>query len=385
MLVALGLSGCAKVDVNGPKSFGAKPGPVTQYTVTGLNGAAKIEFKVPDITDLLYVKAVYKLSSGKTYEAKSSLYKNYLVVEGFEKEGSYPVTLYAVAKGEVYSDPTDIRVDVLTPPYMMARNSMELKPTFGGVYANFTNETSADLSVSLLEKNEKGEWVEKYTHYTSEVHPNFSVRGYDTIPTEFGIFVKDQWGNRSDTLVKTLLPIFEEQIPTATWRKYQLPGDQTDAHPSIPSWVFENMWDGTHNATVFFHTAPLLPLWPSTFTIDLGLTATLSRTRIYPHTGLAFASNSLKLFEIYGSNAPNPDGSWDGWTKLGLFEVIKPSGAPLGTVTAADAAAAAAGFDFEFPADISPYRYIRFQILSVWGGTQSVSIDELMLWGAVQP
>ncbi len=384
ILILLGVFGCAKVDVNAPKTTGKKPDPVTQYTVTSMYGAAKIKFRMPEAEDLLYVKAAYKLSSGKSYVAKSSLYKDYLVVEGFEKEGSYEVTLYAVAKGEVESDPTDITVDVLTPPYILARNSVAVEPTFGGVFTKLINEVEADFSVYLLDKNEKGEWTDKYIHYTNSAQPNFAVRGYDTIPREFGVFVKDQWGNISDTLITTIQPMFEEPIPTAGWKKYLLPGDQTDPHPSYPTWVFEGMWDGTHNDTRFFHTAPVLPLWPSTFTIDLGLTAILSRTRIYPHSGLRFASNSLKTFEIYGSNDPSLDGSWDGWTKLGLFEVIKPSGAPLGTVTAEDTQAALAGFDFEFPSGIPPYRYIRFQVLSVWGGTQSISIDELMLWGAIQ-
>ncbi|MEI3445404.1 MAG: DUF5000 domain-containing lipoprotein [Bacteroides thetaiotaomicron] len=40
----------------------------------------------------------------------------------------------------------------------------------------------------------------------------------------------------------------------------------------------------------------------------------------------------MKEFELLGSNAPNEDGSDDGWTSLGIFESYKPSGLP-GTST----------------------------------------------------
>lgn len=239
--ILIGGTGCSETDINGPKTIGNKPDPVTQYEVENLNGGAKITFKIPASDDLLYIKAEYTLASGQKREARSSLYKNYLMVNGFEKAGQFDITLYAVAKGEVFSDPTTVTINALTPPYQLTRESLGLIETFGGVNVSFQNESKADLAIQLIEKDEEGNWIEKYTHYTNASKSDFSVRGYDIETREFGVCVKDRWGNVSDTLIKTCTPVFEELIPKNTWKKYPLPDDQNESHPTYTQWAFEKM------------------------------------------------------------------------------------------------------------------------------------------------
>lgn len=377
------LAGCSEIDINSPKFTGGKPDPVTNYTVTSLNGGAQINFKMPTSDDLLYVKAEYVLASGLKRETRSSLYKDYLVVDGFENAGEYEIKLYSVAKGEVASDPTTVKIDVLTPPYLLTRETIGLIGTFGGVNVSFTNETSSDLSIQLFEKDEKEEWIEKHTYYTNSQKADFSVRGYEPEEREFGVCVKDRWGNVSDTLTRICLPLFEELIPKNTWRKYELPQDHTLPHPTYPQWAFEKLWDGLLGDNMF-HTAPMMEVWPSCFTIDLGLTVNFSRVRLNQRISHLYNNNNVRIFEVYGSNEPNLDGSWDdSWTKMGTFEVIKPSGADLGTTTGEDTEAATAGHDFDFSPLLPSFRYVRFNILESWGRVQSVAISELTFWGEV--
>lgn len=376
-------NGCSETDINGPKTIGHKPDPVTEYEVTNLNGGAKITFKMPASDDLLYVKAEYTLASGLTREAKSSLYKNYVIVDGFERSDEFDITLYAVAKGEVLSDPTTVKIHTLTPPYLLTRTSLGLISTFGGVNVSFKNESKADLSIQLLEKDEEGNWFEKYTYYTNAETSNFSVRGYDPESRDFGVCIKDRWGNVSDTLMKTCTPLYEELIPKKDWKKYQLPDDQTDPHPTYTQWRFERMWDDKLDGDNMFHTGNLVPVWPAPFTIDLGHPITFSRMKLFQRQSSIYAANNVRLFEVYGSNDPALDGTWDSWTKIGSFEVVKPSGSSS-SITNEDKEVAKNGHDFEFSPLLPPFRYVRFRILESWGRTQSIAIAEITFWGKVE-
>jgi hypothetical protein len=84
-------------------------------------------------------------------------------------------------------------------------------------------------------------------------------------------------------------------------------------------------------------------------------------------TGL-FNYGNLKRFEVWGSNAPNSNGDWNGWTKLASFTSVKPSGLPRGQNTPEDEAFARAGEPFVFPSNAMEVRYIRIKMLEVWDG-----------------
>ncbi len=380
---------CDKTNINAPKRVGSKPDPVSQYQVTSLNGGAKIEFKMPASEDLLYVKAVYKLSNGHRYEVISSLYKNYLIVDGFSKEGEYDVTLYAVAQGGTLSEPVHVKIKVLTPAYLATRNSIVLTPTFGGVNVSFINEIKGDLSIKLMYKDANSNWTESQTYYTNSESGNFSVRGFTPKPevteTTFGVYVQDKWGNISDTLIKSILPVYEMPIPKTSWKKFVLPGDQPDPHPQYPQWSLEKLWDNSLGLNNVFHSPSVVDYWPLYFTIDLGIIVNLSRVRMHQRQTQQYNANNVKLFELYGSMSPNLDGSFDeSWTKLGTFEVKKPSGSPVGTNTAEDLTVSQNGHDFDFASNIKDIRYIRVRVLESWTGSPSVTIGEFSLWGQVK-
>jgi len=180
------------------------------------------------------------------------------------------------------------------------------------------------------------------------------------------------------------------QIPKNTWSPYELPGDIGPVNASL---VMQNIWDGNTTGNGF-HTVENLPL-PCMFTWDMGFKAKLHRIRVWPRDSAddIWRRGHPKVFEIYGSLDPNPDGDLDdSWTLLGHFEIVNPSpeieepwfNAPM-------VAIARAGFEFEFvPKDMvsatPAARYIRFYALSNFRGesedqTTPISITEVTLWG----
>ncbi len=90
-----------------------------------------------------------------------------------------------------------------------------------------------------------------------------------------------------------------------------------------------------------------------------------------------FNLESVKSFEVWGSNAPASDGTWASWTLLTTCTSVKPSGSAAGTNTAADIAAAAAGQSFTLPDNLIKTRYIRIKVLSRWGVGTFQAIGEL--------
>ncbi|MDR1676162.1 MAG: DUF5126 domain-containing protein [Tannerella sp.] len=370
-------------EINSPLSAGEKPLPVTGYAVESLPGGAKITFSVPLSADLLYVKAEYEFAEGVKREVKSSLYKDNLVIEGFAREGEYDVTLYAVAKGEIISDPTPIKITTLTPPYIAAFRSLTVNETFGGINVGFRNENEDNLVFQVLCVDSTGSWKPAYDYYTRFPEGNFSVRGFDTIPVRFGVYVRDRWGNLSDTLTETFKPLFELEIPKTKFQALKLPGDVWQAHSGAPTLVIERVWnnDISYNNDCF-HTTPNSGM-PQHFSFDTGYPVRLSRFKLYQRERTYWTAGNPKIFELWGSNYPDPEGGWDSWTKIDAWTSVKPSGLPLGTNANEDIELARVGEDFDVPLTTPSYRYYRWNTVETWGNVTYISIAELTFWGSI--
>src|SRR3546814_14211704 len=110
----------------------------------------------------------------------------------------------------------------------------------------------------------------------------------------------------------------------------------TDA-PSAWGWILEYLWDGNKAEGRGFHTAD--GVFPMHFTFDLGVSARLYEMKTWQREAGNgyFNEGNPRKFEIWGINEEPPaDGSYTGWTKLGEFESIKPSGLPVGTLSEED-------------------------------------------------
>ncbi len=363
------------------------PAPVTNVTVERLPGAAKISYSLPGDESLHYVRAEYSIRPGEMREAKSSNYVNYVIVDGFPDTLEHEIKLYTVSQGERPSEAITVKIRPLTPPLQEVFNTLTFKETFGGVTISYQNSGGASMAVTLFTPDGNGEMKEVDTYYSKLKEGNFSARGFAAEPRRFGVVIRDRWGNLSDTAKAEITPVFEELIPKP-FKTYNLPTDSYGPHAGTNNTV-DKIWDNllsnvNAGGVAVLHTVPGTGM-PQQFTFDMGVRAKLSRYKLYgrgPGNDWAFQQGAPKKWEIWGSNNPDPQGTWAGWDLLMVCESVKPSGLPVGTNTAEDNTyAITTGEDFIFPEDAPPVRYIRFRTLETWGYMDYVYIAELTFWG----
>lgn len=382
LLAAVAMLGCKEdPGLSEPLSKDkVKPGTLSSVTVTNKSGAAKISYKIPSDNDLLYVKAEYEIRPGVTRQVKASYSNDSLIVDGFGESKPYQISLYAVDKAENVSEPVNVTVTPLTPPFVTVFNNLILRDNFGGVNIAFSNPTGAELAIIVLTPN-NNENLPIETYYTKAKDGNFSIRGYEPVPRKFGAYVRDKYGNLSDTVYKEITPLFETLLDRFKFKPALLPTDAPEAY----GWSLPFLWDNAFGEGKGFHTAAggaQLPLW---FTIDLGVTAKLSRfkefQRATDHRWI-FGHGNLRLFEVWGTTNPPADGSFNNWVKLGSFESLKPSGLPYGQLSNEDVTYAQAGEEFDCDPTAPPVRYIRIKALQNWSNTDFIHIMELQFWGS---
>lgn len=376
------LLSCNKTDINGVLGDNkVPPGAVRIAQVQNQNGQAKIFYSLPDNDDLLYVKAVYSIANGQTREVISSTYTNNLTVDGFADTQSHEVTLFAVNKSEVASEPVTVTVTPLTPPFKLAFDELQASATFGGVRLNTINKFKATLViVPLVDALGNGEWVNLDNVYTQDSLINSSVRGLPPVSRDFAFYIRDRWLNRSDTLKVRLTPLEENLLNKDLFNALNLPGDAAFAFNTTMNMAWDNRAD--QNQWPCLYTEENAGS-PQTISFSLGNAAKLSRIVIYPRSesNSYYFKGNVKDFEMWGSNDPNINGSWDSWTKLMTCNVVKPSGSPAGTDTGADVTYARAGWSFDFPVDAPKYKYLRLRNLRNWSSSYWMQIGQISVWG----
>ncbi|MGV3761752.1 DUF5000 domain-containing lipoprotein [Parapedobacter sp.] len=355
---------------------GGKPAPVYHVEIENLPGGAKLQYELPDTEDLLYVKAVYEFPEGYFHEVKASAYVDTLIIEGLGNTNERDVTLYAVSRSEVESEPVSVKISPLTPPVYQIASSFVFTPTFGGISVSFENVDTNNVVINLLKKVDD-EWTPVDELYTKRRQGTLTVRNQEATEIQFGAFVKDRWNNKSDTVNVFLTPLFEIQIPNPV-PITALPGDY---HLFWGGLDYSKMVDGSVSTTMETWLDNATPM-PQSFTLDFRVPTQFSRFKyfMYP-VGAHYEFNYAcpEKWEIWGSNELTDD--WNNWAKIMDCVAVKPSGAPLGVMTQEDQEASRAGLDFDFPEGTPPYRYIRWKTTKTFGGMRSVGIAELTFWG----
>jgi hypothetical protein len=373
------LSACKKEEHTPLYGDDKTPEPLKSTEVTNLPGAATITYSLPHDNSILYVKAAYESRQGVKREVKASYYTNQLTVDGFGDTQERTVTLQVVNRSEIASTPITVTVKPLTPPVISIFKSLVIAPDFGGLRIAYTNDTKADVAIYTYAANEKGEMVQAHVNYTTLPAAVYTIRGFDSATRKFSFFVKDKFGNVSDTLTGMYKPLYEKALDKTLFKKVSLPTDVGDDW-GLP---MERLWNGSFNTFWdMFHTQTKpFPMW---FTFDMGIKVKLSRMTVWqrqvPPIDWAYNANNPKKFEIWGSNNPDTDGGWNNWTKLLEHEVMKPSGLPLGQLSQDDIAAALKGEELTIPLDKQPVRYIRFKIIETFTNS-ATNIAELSVWG----
>lgn len=360
-----------------------KPGVLSNITVQNQSGQAVLSYALPSDADLLYVKAVYEIRPGVKREIVSSYYNNQLTVDGFGSAGEKEVTLYCVNRSETMSDPVTVKVNPTKPPVELVYESLNIVPGFGGPNIKFTNDPKAAVViVPLIDSLNNGVWVSLDKIYTQSAAGNITIRGLDSKPTKFAFVVMDRFQNVSDTLTKEITPYSEIRLDRSKFSNLPLPGDAQMAYGTNAGYL----WDGNYNQARWPCTFTVESAAdPQTITIDLGVTKALSRFVLFPRTedGTNFyVRGNLKDYEVWGTNNPNANGSYDSWTLLGAKTIVKPSGLPAGTETGEDLAYAQQGWEMEFEPGLPPYRYIRLKCLKNWQNAYFMMITQIEVYGS---
>ncbi|MEO6230319.1 MAG: DUF4959 domain-containing protein [Ferruginibacter sp.] len=360
------------------------PAQISNVSVVNKDGGSVITYTVPNDPHLLYVKAVYTRTNGDVAESKASYYSNSVVAEGFADTLEHEVKLYSVNRSEITSAPVVVKIKPLEAAIWKVYRSINLINAFGGYNLNAVNPTKADIAILVTKKNVFNEYE---TDNNSSVYTNIDsitskIRGLDTLDYRFGFVVRDHWGNKTDTLYKSIKPLFETQISPANFTKFSLPGDA----PQVTNGAaLEYAWDNKLGwPWVSFTEQAAGGPNPHIITFSMGVTAKISRIwiRPFPEGTRFYYLTTMKRFEIYGATNPNLNGALDAsWTLLGSYNVVKPSGLAYGTDDAVDQATGAAGFNWDVDLSAPKVKYIRVRCLENFAGGTAQSINELKVYG----
>ncbi|WP_184546522.1 DUF4959 domain-containing protein [Mucilaginibacter sp. FT3.2] len=391
VLLVMLLASCKKYESNIEvvSNDPTKPGPVTNVNVTNLNGSAMLTYTLPSSKNLLYVLAKYAINDKTVRETKASYYTDTITVDGFARAQEYSVTLYAVSRANIMSDPVTIKVNPLTPNYQLINSALAITPDFGGANFYGLNPNKAPIAMHVLSFNTKtNKYDEQDPNYISTDTVNFSVRGFAATPVKFGVYTTDRFGNHSDTLFKTLTPLYETLLDKSKFYVYHLPSDS----PIGYGWELKYLFDG-NTGEPGWHT---LGAPTNQCTFGLGTTAKLSRFVLWERMNSIYAYQNIQNFTLWGSLSDSPQdsvlplnsapGTISGdWVNLGNFAFPNPpSGLPPNQANASDAAFVAAGVSFAIPFSSPSTKFIRLVCTRTWGGLNYVNALEVSLYGNPQ-
>lgn len=383
----LGFIGCS--EDNNMKPFAdnqTPPGQITNVQVKSGAGCVNINYTLPDDEDLLYIKAVYDLQSGKQREVRASYYTNAMTLDGFFDTEEHEVKIYSVNKSEVASEPVVIQVQPEESPIWAVRRSLQLRADFMGVKIVAENKEKADLGIQVFYKDSLDKWVNMEGIYTKTVDVNQTLRGLDTLTYEVGAVIRDKFQNYTDTIYATINPYFETELEKSKYRAATLPGDTPEREGSQG---IAKLWDGDLASSGRLMTQQPEDGSPAYITVDIGVSAQLSRLKFwtYPEWMSSgpwpyYYRGTPRIIEIWGSQKPNPDGSWDdSWYLLSRYEVIKPSGLPYGQMSDEDKRYAEAGFNVDLDPLAPRTKYLRFKQIENWMGTTWLDLTEIQVYG----
>ncbi len=408
------------------------PQPVEVTKVKPTSGGAVVWVKIPDDKNIKGVVATYT-RGGVTVDTKVSRYVDSLTVEGYADTDEHEMEVCSFNVNEVKSEPVVVKFTPETPAIRKVTPTMIAAA--GGVKVKITgNESKSDLAVCLLRDENVGnadkpvdeiKWKEVTTLFTASNDITLTRRGIEATEAVFGVYVRDRWGNISDTVKAVLTPLPEIMIPktaavvdvdgkpgnakgfsysgTAAWSQddnlFKYESERT-------SYPVKGLWDGSgESKSPHFLAVDKAPI-PCWFTIDLGCEVELSRIATLPRIGYPqlYGDAHVRNFEFWGSNNPTGapgDGKHDfddSWKCLGKFIQYKPSGylddGTPGVITQEDTEYFNNGNDFELDSEKFPDAYYHFRYLRVvltsyvaWempdAANAAAQFGELSLYGRV--
>lgn len=387
MLAIFSLYACSETELQPIEKSTKAPGKVTVTEIVNTPGGAIITYTLPNDPDLLYVMARYE-EKGVAKEFKASFYTNWLLIDGLSKEEEYTVNLTAVNRSGKASEVVPVKIIPLKPPVREVFESLKGAPTFGGIEISYENSSGAFVAIGVLTTDAEGALYEHDTYYSSQPGAIFSVRGFGDGEREFRVYVKDKWGNLSDTVSFRVTPIGEIELDKSLFREMKLRGDAVStAWGGQMRFIWDDRAFGDNEGNWGLHTGNVATGAPMFITFDLGVMATLSRFKLWPIMDDKHIYNDMspRNYEIWGRTEPIDQNTDDGdffpyWFKMGDVENVKPSGLPVGTLTDDDRAAARRGDELVLNYNEHTTRYIRIRCIKNWNGNSNMCFSEVSFW-----
>lgn len=377
------LVSCAEKQLEPITESLGKPTVPTEISVEPISGGVVISYRVPDVEDILGVKAVYSLADGKQREVISSYYNDRVRIVGYDDMEEHKAVLYTVNRAMELSDPVTVEFIPLESSISKVSKSMRIVRDFGGAQYSWNNEDRESITMEMLTNNELGDMEAMKIMTTASKTGTYALRGYNVDPRWFAAVLRDNYGNVSDTIYPRnelgekiqIAPMYEQKLDKSPMRVVILNNDAAFNDFGASN---ENLIDD--NLDTFGHSSN--GTMPASVTIDLGEYVKLSRVVIHQRNNEYYGWGNPRTFEVYYSeNEPDRSGDWGQWTKLLDCEVIKPSGMSSGTNTDEDIEAAKEGHDFSFDIDQKTLRYLRFKFTKVWTSSTFCHPAELTFYG----
>lgn len=392
-LIALVLPGCGeeKFNVQYPTDQ-LPPQQVSNVQVVNMAGSAQITYDLPDEQDLMYVKAVYPLSTGGTGETKVSAFSNTMLIKGFGKSQKHLIELISVDKSLNESDPVRVEIEPQDSPIYEIFESLEVLTAFGGLTLQWENPLKENVIIEIFESDT----VNSIYNFMDIVHSAqtngiYSIRGLDTTMINVAVFLKDPFENFTDTLEMGVKPYFEERIPTNNLKAFPIPP------------YFELFGAGRDHSLMFLDNASTSTYiragnaygYMPWFTVDLGFKTVLSRLVHFHRPSYEWTLHNMRELEVWGTNSATVAAEhtqlpevWredPNWTLLGYFKSVRPSGGEAGTPpTSEDMEFILAGEEFEFPLGQPSVQYLRFNIIRTWSNSTGFQSPRVLLYGEVE-
>jgi len=420
-LMSFVIVSCSEDQIGQTATNKTPPSPLSNVIVTPTHGGAYVTYSLPNEKDISYVKCEFEYN-GKKRTVLSSVYKNYLEVDGLGEPEEIELRLCVVNHSEIESSVYLQKFTPLEAPMSFILNSFKVEPSFGGVTITWENPTKIMAGISFLAANNEGVLELKDIVFSTLPVGTKKLRGFNNNKRLFAMCISDKYENVSDTFKIEVTPKYEVMLNKSNFKRVPLTADQlansaapsknlhditNSSHDNRP---IENIWDGIGNAEgeeghyTIWHTFASGWSMPLYFTIDLGVNSQLTRIMIYNRSGdnymYAYGQHNLRKFDIWGTDQLkytttnalgyeiSDDPYWDNnswkadWNLLSECEVIKPSGNPPGgTNTPEDVAAHIAGFEFEFSQDVPKTRYLRFVVNETWARTAALHLDQISVYG----
>lgn len=240
----------------------------------------------------------------------------------------------------------------------------------GSIKINFNKADTTNFSTTVRYTNTSGAMEEREIprDNSSITLPNYKSRTLIQYRSSYKPQV-----NAIDTFQVSSFDNLPIECDKSLFAALRLPTDIRSEY----SWELPYLWDNKYGEPGFHTPGTEMPQWIS---MDMGIKASLISFKVWQRMSSLYDAGNIKRFEVWGSNAPAADGSWESWTKLGTYNSYKPSGLPTGETNGADKTFAEAGESFLLPTGTPEVRYIRIKVLETWGNKNYFHIIELTFY-----